>query len=140
MNDVVRQCRQYTLLAPGDCDPPHGLDLEPWSRDSIKVEHLTDTFQKNGFDNNYPALVGYPLAGRIQLASGTHRHEAARRAGILLPVTIFLRSDVEAFWGTDKWSDLIKDIAVKDLELAPVKDGVDLPGLDERVSLEQGYT
>ena len=132
---TVRFSRQYILLHPDDCDAPHGLDLEPGSRDSIKVENLTEAFAKDGFDPNEPALVGYPLNGRVQLASGTHRHEAAKRAGIRLPVKMTLRSHVEAMWGTPAWEKFIADIRVKDLELVLVESGGPPPGLDERVDL-----
>lgn len=80
-----RYARLFVWMHPIDLDPPHGLDLEPGSRDSLKVEALTEAFAKDGFDRDEPALVGYPLNGRIQLATGTHRHEAASRAGIRLP-------------------------------------------------------
>lgn len=132
----MRFAKQYILVNPSDCDPPHGLDLSPGSRDSIKVEFLTKCFASAGFDPNEPALVGYPREGRIQLLSGTHRHEAAKRAGIQLPVTIKLRSVVEAAWGTPLWDELIKDIPVKDLEYYPITDSVP-PGLDERVDLSR---
>lgn len=102
-HDEKRFARHYVLLHPDDCEPPHGLDLEPGSRDSIKVERLTEAFARDGFDKTMPALVGYPLDGRVQLASGTHRHEAAKRAGIRLPVKLTLRSHVEAMWGTPAW-------------------------------------
>lgn len=123
-----------TWLHPDDCDPPHGLNLSPGSRDSIKVAWLTEAFERNGFDKKYPALVGYPLEGRVQLLSGTHRHTAAKRAGILLPVTMFLRRYVEAYWGTDNWIRVLEDIAVEDLE---TMEGVEtlVPGLSERVTL-----
>lgn len=134
-----RFARQYILVHPDDCDPPHGLDLEPGTRDSLKVEYLTECFSTVGFDPNEPALVGYPKDGRIQLLSGTHRHTAAKRAGILLPVTLKLRSVVEAAWGTDAWTDLIKDIPVRELEYAPVKEGSLPPGLDERVDLSKDW-
>lgn len=136
----TRLARQYTLLDPSDCDPPHGLDLTNGSRDSQKVGELEEAFRKNGFDKTKSALVGYPLNGRVQLASGTHRHEAARRAGILLPVNMQLRSIIEAAWGTPAWMEVIKDISVQDLELAPVKEGGEPPGLNERVDLSGGYT
>lgn len=133
----MRFARQYTLLHASDCDPPHGLDLTPGSRDSLKVEFLEEAFRERGFDKNHPALIGYPLNGRIQLASGTHRHEAARRAEIQLPVRIVLRSWVEAFWGKEEWfTRVMPDIPVKDLERAEVTEGGDVPGLDERVSLD----
>lgn len=134
---MTRFARLYVLLHPDDCDPPHGLDLTDGSRDSLKVERLTEAFISNGFDPNEPALVGYPLNGRVQLATGTHRHEAAQRAGILLPVNMKLRSQVEAMWGTPEWAKLIEDIKVRDLELAPVPEGGEPPGLDERVDLSR---
>lgn len=136
---MTRLARHYILVNAEDCEPPHGLDLEPGSRDSIKVEYLTKCFIENGFDPNQPALVGYPCNGKIQLLSGTHRHEAAKRAGIQLPVTLKLRSVVEAAWGTPAWDELIKDIPVKDLEWFPIKEDVEPPGLDERVDLTRDY-
>jgi len=131
----MRFAKHYILADPSDCDPPHGLDLSPGSRDSIKVERLAQCFQEQGFDPNEPALVGYPRDGRIQLLSGTHRHEAAKRAGIQLPITLKLRSVVEAAWGTEAWDELIKDIPVLELEYFPIKEDVPPPGLDERVDL-----
>ena len=132
---MKRFARQYILLHPDDCIPPHGLDLTDGSRDLIKVEYLEDLFRREGFDKTKSALVGYPCDGKVQLLSGTHRHEAAKRAGIMLPVAIGLRSVVEAKWGTPAWDDLIKDIAVQDLECVEVKEGDAAPGLDERVNL-----
>lgn len=122
-----------TWLSASDCDPPHGLDLSHGSRDSKKVEGLVKDFLNAAhFDVNYPALVGYPLDGRIQLLSGTHRHEAARRTGYKLPVSIFLRSYVEGYWGTGTWADLIADIPVKDLDKLFEGFSDVPPGLDER--------
>jgi len=73
---------------------------------------------------------------RIQLVSGTHRHEAAKKTGIRLPVKVMLRSSVEAMWGKPTWDNFIADIKVRDLELVPVKEENDVPpGLDERVDL-----
>lgn len=72
-------------------------------------------------------LVGYPLDGKIQLLSGTHRHRAAELAGIQLPVTLWLRSDVERLWGTPDWKKLIEDIPVRELEHAVVKEGFQIP-------------
>jgi len=46
-------------------------------------------------------------------------------------VTLFLRSYIEAYWGTEKWNSVIEDIPVKDLEcMMSIKDIP--PGLDER--------
>lgn len=134
-----RRARHYVLLHPDDCLPPHGLDLSPGGRDALKVEALTEAFTTAGFDPAMPALVGYPLEGRVQLLSGTHRHVAASRAGILLPCTLLLRSVVQAAWGTPAWDTLIEDIPVRDLELAAVQDPVPPPGIDEQVDLSRGY-
>jgi hypothetical protein len=134
----MRWARQYTLLHPQDCDPPHGLDLSPGSRDDLKVTALAEAFATSGFDPCEPALVGYPLNYRVQLLTGTHRHEAARRTGILLPVRLVLRSAVEGTWGTERWETLVRDVPVKDLECAEVEDGGWTPTLEERVSLERG--
>lgn len=136
-----RFARQVLLLDPSDCLPPHGLDLSPGSRDSIKVEQLYDAFMKNGFDPKMPALVGYPdESKKIQLLSGTHRHEAATRANILLPVKIILRSTVEAAWGLEQWKSVIADIPVHELEWAEVQPATDMPGLDERIDLSTSMT
>jgi hypothetical protein len=135
----MRYAKGYVLLHPSDCIAPHSLDLEPGSRDSIKVEMLAEAFINNGFDPNMPALVGYPLDGSVQLVSGTHRHRAAEIANIMLPVKLMLRSDVEAMWGTEDWNKFIADIPVKNLELIEIEDNKNVPGLDERVNLSRDY-
>lgn len=135
MDHITRQACGYVLLHPSDCIAPHGLDLTPGSRDSIKVDWLTDAFREDGFNPSEPALAGYPCEGKIQLVKGTHRHEAATRAGILLPVTIILRSVVEAAWGTAKWNDLMEDIPVKNLELIPVPAVTPAAALGDRIDL-----
>lgn len=100
---------------PADCDPPHGLDLTD-PHHFRKVNMLIDFFVMSGFDESCSALVGYPLGGRIQLLSGTHRHEAARRAGIRLPVTLWPRSTIERAWGDlPLWREVMADVPVRDL-------------------------
>lgn len=82
---MIRFARQVLFLHPDDCIPPHGLALTVGSRDSLKVERLMIAFMREGFDPKEPALVGYPDgSGKVQLLSGTHRHEAAKRADIYL--------------------------------------------------------
>lgn len=130
-----RKVCQLVWLDPNDCDPPHSLDMSS-EHDASKVEMLVEAFSKDGFDKNYPALVGYPLNGRIQLLSGTHRHMAAGIAGIKLPVTIWLRSDIETRWGTDLWESAIADIPVLELESHPLEDGFILSNYD-RVDLRE---
>jgi len=105
-----------TWVDPADCDPPHGLDLT-MPRHFNKVNMLVAAFLERGFDTSYSALVAYPLNGRLQLLSGTHRHEAAKRAGIKLPLTIWLRTDIETTWGhLDEWRRVMQDIPVAVLE------------------------
>lgn len=121
MSEEKRTGRCFTWADPSDCDPPHGLDLTAGSRDSLKVEHLEEQFRTSGFGEDFPALVGYVLDGKIQLLSGTHRHEAARRAGVRLPVTLWLRSDVEGAWGLEEeWARLIADVPLKELYTWPL--------------------
>lgn len=132
---MKRYARMYVLVAPEDCDPPHGLDLGA-ARDSTKVARLVTAFSGFGFDPTEPALVGYPLNGRIQLVTGTHRHCAAGLAKILLPVRIIMRSEVEATWGTDLWTQTIRDIPVRDLECVEVPEGVHDP-LPEPVNMQE---
>jgi hypothetical protein len=101
---------------PRDCDPPHGLDLTS-AHDANKVNFLIDAFLANGFDKNEPALVGYPRDGRIQLLSGTHRHEAAMQAGTRLPVVFWLQSTIDGAWGElQDWLRVMEDIPVAVLE------------------------
>ena len=96
-------------VVPEDCDPPHAYD--PAKADRITAE------LEAGFDRNRPALLGYPSGGRIQLLSGTHRHEAARRLGLKIPVTLYLGSTVEGAWGNvDEWLRLMRDRSVEELE------------------------
>jgi len=134
---MKRYARRYVLLHPTDCDPPHGLDMSPGGRDDLKVQRLERSFVESGFDQDEPALVGYPLNGRIQLLSGTHRHTAALRANIMLPVALTLSSIVQAAWGTPEWEHVIADVPVKNLELAEVEATTPAPGIDERVDLTQ---
>lgn len=117
-----RYARMYVWLWPSDCVPPHGLDMTVGGRDDLKVEKLRHAFSTQGFDMSEPALIGYPKDGKIQLLTGTHRHMAAERAKIMLPVVLRLRSIVEAAWGTHDWIDLTADIPVRELEYVKVID------------------
>ena len=104
-----------TWLHPTDCIPPHGLDMTS-PHDYLKVEMLYEAFVTSGFDKKKPALVGYPLDGKVQLLSGTHRHRAALMADIELPVTIWLQSDIIDKWGTDEWKRVMADVPLYRLE------------------------
>lgn len=106
-----------TWLDAADCYPPHGLDMSA-PRNYLKVEMLVEAFTRDGgFDKSKSALIGYPLDGKVQLLSGTHRHRAASLTGIKLPVMLWLRSDIEATWGVlDSWLHVMRDIPVSELE------------------------
>lgn len=99
-------------LSPQDCVAPHSLN----HGDFNKVKWLYDLFVEDGFDTSKSALIGYPLEGKIQLLSGTHRHKAAELVGIKLPVSLWLRSDIEACWGRPQWSEIMQDIPVKNFQ------------------------
>jgi hypothetical protein len=43
---------------------------------------------------------------------------------------------VEAFWGTDRWTDLIKDIPVKELEFFNIEEDIP-PGIGDRIDLSR---
>lgn len=121
----MRKVQCFAWVSPEDCLPPHGLDMSA-KRDYEKVEKLIKAFKENGFDLNMPCLVGYPLDGKVQLLSGTHRHLAAKEANIKLPVSLWLYSDIECTWGTPEWLNIIADIPVKELMEYEIKDG---PGI-----------
>ena len=106
-----------TWVHAQDCFPPHGLDMTA-PRNYKKVEMLIEAFTRDGgFDKSKSALLGYPLDGKIQLLSGTHRHRAAEATGILLPVMLWLRSDIERVWGDlESWVHVMRDIPVSLLE------------------------
>ena len=83
-------------LHPNDCDAPHSVSR------LNQVVDLANDMERRGWDG--PNLIGYPLAGRIQLLSGTHRHAAATLRRAAIPVEIVLRSDIERCWGTEQWA------------------------------------
>lgn len=136
--ETLRYVRSFMWVDPNDCDPPHGLDMRS-NHDADKVALLKEAFQREGFNLSYPALVGYPLNGRIQLVSGTHRHAAAQQAGIKLPITLWLRSSILELWGTDLWSKVILDIPVHELTEYPVVEGATSSPYD-RIDLSNIYT
>ena len=120
------QTRCFIWISPDDCIAPHGLDLSD-PHDADKVEDLRKQFASAGFDLNQPALVGYPLDNKIQLLSRTHRHLAAKLADTKLPVTLWLRSDVERMWGTELWTKVLEDIPVYKLMEWDIQDGFNIP-------------
>lgn len=103
-------------MDPDDCDPPHEV------RKHERLWPLIEAFKANGFDKNRPALIGYILNGRVQLLSGTHRHTSAKEAGIKIPVTLWLGSQIDTSWGTlEEWRKVMEDIPVHKLEQVDVE-------------------
>ena len=131
-----RRTQVLVWVDPQDCIAPHSLDMQT-ERDANKVEWLREQFEENGFDLDCSTLVGYPLDGKIQLLSGTHRHLAAKQANILLPVTLWLRSDIERMWGTELWDEVIQDIPVKDLQHHTVEEGPSIPPYEQELVREE---
>jgi hypothetical protein len=79
------------------CDPPHRV-----ARPEQVVE-LANAFARAGWGRGEPALVGYPLEGRVQLLSGSHRYAAAKMAHLdFLPVAFWSLHAIEKAFG-DLW-------------------------------------
>jgi len=92
----------YMTASPNDCDPPHKVARPE------QVIDLANSFVENGWDTTKPRLVAYPLNGRIQLLSGSHRWAAAQLADIEIPLAIVSYEVVKDTWGTDEWFQLMK--------------------------------
>lgn len=100
---------------PADCDPPHKAEQK-------KMQKFVEAFEAAGFNENHPAVIGYPFNGRIQLLSGSHRHAAALKTGTKLPVTMWLQSDIQRAWGNlEEWAKVMKQVAVKDFHESRTK-------------------
>lgn len=105
--------RSLVMLHPDDCVPPHAAD-------DAKMQKFIKWFEKAGFDKDHPAIIGYPFNGKIQLLSGSHRWAAAKETNTMLPVTLWLKSDVEKAWGDlVEWAKIMKQIPVKDFYETP---------------------
>jgi len=87
-----------TWVAIEECVAPHRVSHPE------KLDKLTEAIAK-GWGSGYPALIGYKTFGRIQLLSGSHRIEAAKRAGLKkIPVEIRNINEVWEAWGDlEKW-------------------------------------
>lgn len=89
-----------------ECAPPHRVD-----RPEL-VRALACVFAMSGWDPDCPKLVGYEVGEPgnvgVQLLSGSHRWEAARLAGIKIPMVIFPYEIVlKAFGDVDLWRELM---------------------------------
>jgi hypothetical protein len=75
-----------------------------------QVDILAQQFTEAGWSRSCPALVGYRWDGSIQLLSGSHRWEAAKRAGIKVPVVLVPFERIERAWGIDlaEWSAIMR--------------------------------
>ena len=82
-----------TWLAPTELLPPHRVTHPE------RVERLVAAFREGGWDTARPALVGYSYGDRIQLLTGPHRHAAAAKLGLYVPVVVVPRDTVEMAYG-----------------------------------------
>jgi hypothetical protein len=92
-------------VTPRGCLPPHRVT------DESRLEGLIVSLEASGWSGSYPALVGYRSRpeGPIQLLSGSHRHEAATRLGIAIPVVVWEFKDVVSAWGDlEKWKTIME--------------------------------
>lgn len=93
--------RTITWLGTDQLDPPHRV-THPEHADA-----LTADMARVGWRMGAPACLGYDLNGRVQLISGSHRWEACRRLGRLMPVVVMPYAEVAALWGTDAWVSMV---------------------------------
>ena len=84
--------------------PPHRVTRPE------QVDELTDDMLARGWcDDELIGYRKYVQTGPIQLLSGTHRHAAASRAGIQIPVIVYNRATVERAYGDlEKWYWLMR--------------------------------
>lgn len=98
-----------TWVLPQDCDPPHGITHDKTYELLIEAFLKKEGYPGSGWDTKEPVLIGYPLDGRIQLLSGSHRWAAAKDAGIKIPVLMRQRSVIEASFGLlSEWEKIMK--------------------------------
>jgi site-specific DNA-methyltransferase (adenine-specific) len=81
--------------APLDQLHPHPDNPRLQLREDV-VERLTAEITANGFGPEH-AILARPYGGGLQVVSGHHRLEAARRAGVPVPVWVREMDDDEAF-------------------------------------------
>jgi ParB-like chromosome segregation protein Spo0J len=89
-----------SLLDPKDCDPPHRVTHPE------KLNWLISELTVKGWKGR--VLIGYKLDGRVQLISGSHRYEAAKRLSLKLPVLLYPYDYITAIYGTDEWLFLVR--------------------------------
>jgi ParB-like chromosome segregation protein Spo0J len=97
-----------TWVDPYQCRPPHRVSHPE------KVAKLAAAFYTDGWGAGFPALVGYPHYGKIQLLSGSHRWVAAQRAQLRrIPVVIYPLELVSDSWGDlPLWAELMRPVLV----------------------------
>lgn len=110
-------------LHPSKCIPPHEV-VRPW-----QVDELSDLFSQRGWGVGWPNLAGYRApdamgiychlrdylrsfdmpCDKIQLLSGTHRHAAAARVDIKVPVRVYDYAQIaDAFGDVGAWTRLLQ--------------------------------
>ena len=115
---ILEETANVTWMKPNLCWPPHRVTH------SDKLLELLEAFQASGWDETQPALIGYPDGHGVQLLSGSHRHAAALRADIDIPVCVYPYATVRAAWGDLSTWQLIMEGRVPDHNRLQVRQGM----------------
>lgn len=87
-----------------ELDPPHAAD-------PYKTAVIASALQRFGWLPSEPCVLGYPLEGRTQLLSGSHRWDACRLLDRSMPVVLKSFSEVQEAWGDiDRWAQIMAPI------------------------------
>lgn len=91
-------------VTPDGCMPPHKVSYPE------KVTKLLESFTREGWAKDEPALVGYRWEnGKVQLITGSHRWAAAAEINLAIPVELVSDKEVLDAWGDlDKWKKLLE--------------------------------
>ena len=88
-------------IAIANCTPPH----QPV--DEYKVIRMMKSISTIGWK---VPLKGYWTGNEVQLLSGSHRYEAAKRLNTCaIPVQLFKEQIIKELWGTDLWIKVIQN-------------------------------
>ena len=94
--------RDIIWINPNECLPPHSVSRIE------EVDDLVENFSQYGWDVEDSVLVGYIIDNKIQLLNGTHRHAAATKLNMEVPIVLYTESEIWDAWGDlNKWSRII---------------------------------
>jgi hypothetical protein len=74
------------------------------------VVDLANEFAEKGWNLEKGPLIGYPgFEGNVQLLSGSHRYEAAKMAGLDIPVQLYSRQEIyDAYGDLSRWREIME--------------------------------